>query len=81
MFGSPGKLENVAAECGYAGKESCHLFAELPMVTGGYLPGDERREGADIFRNGHFIVIEDNDEILAEMTCLVECFKRHPAGQ
>ena len=37
-------------------------------------------EGTDIRRDGHLVVVEDDDEILVEMAGVIQCLKGHACG-
>ena len=58
-----------------------HLLFQIPEVTAGHLAGDEGGKCADILRDGHLVVVEDDDQVLFEMPGLVEGFEGHAAGQ
>ncbi len=59
-------------------------FQKLPKFTaqglhhfGGKLPAEKRGEGAHIVVDGHFVVIENDDEVFVDIARLIEPFKCH----
>src|SRR5512139_2143380 len=55
------------------------LLLELLEESAGQDPAQVVREGAHIGRDGHFVVIENDDEILLEMARVVEALEGKPA--
>lgn len=37
-------------------------------------------ERADVFRNRHFIVVQNDQHVGPDIACVIHCFKRHTGG-
>src|SRR5512133_4307350 len=58
-----------------------HLLFQVPEVATGHLAGDKRGEGAHVLRYGHFVIIENDNQVFLKVAGLIERLKGHATGQ
>ena len=77
IFASPEKGEDVFAHAGNRFEEIFKLFPEVDKPSARHPPAQERREGTHIGRDGHGVVVENDDEVLLCVPSLIQPFESH----
>ena len=66
------------AQAGNRLEEVLRLFPDGRVEGSGHEAGEVGREGADIGRDRHLVVVQDDDQVLLQVAGVVERLERHP---
>ncbi len=80
FLGPFGELVHVVADFGQGSKKFPEFFSEALEVAGRERSAEKGGEGADVGRNGHVVVVEDDDQVpvFPQRARLVEPFVGQP---
>ena len=72
--------EDVLAHRGQGHEPVLDVVAQPADGAAGHLAAEEAGQGADIFRDRHLVVIEDDDQVPVEVAGVVETLEGHARG-
>src|SRR5262245_48219255 len=78
LFSSAGPLLYILTDMGDFPQQLACFLSHLVIKITGDSPVQVGGNGSDVFRDGHLIVVQNNQKIFPQASGMLQAFQRHP---